>query len=119
MAIDRDNSTPANEEAPRVSNEKQGFNQVEKTDQDSSTHEQEQLEDDPVEAKRITRKIDWRLIPLLMMLYTLAFLDRVNIGNARLWNLEEDLGMEGYDYNIAILGMPRILDERSSYCDCT
>ncbi|SPO02522.1 related to nicotinamide mononucleotide permease [Cephalotrichum gorgonifer] len=59
--------------------------------------------EDPIEAKRVIRKIDLRLIPLLMFLYTLTFLDRVNIGNARLWNLERDLGMSGYDYNIVVL----------------
>lgn len=62
-------------------------------------------EEDSVEAKKVIRKIDWRLIPLLMLLYTLTFLDRVNIGNARLWNLERDLHMKGYDYNIVVLGM--------------
>lgn len=62
--------------------------------------------EDPVEAKKIIRKIDFRLIPLLMFLYTLTFLDRVNIGNARLWNLEKDLHMSGYDYNIVVLGKP-------------
>lgn len=57
----------------------------------------------PLEAKRILRKIDWRIIPLLQFLYMLTFLDRVNIGNARLWNLERDLKMSGYDYNIVVL----------------
>lgn len=56
------------------------------------------------EAKRIRRKIDFRLLPQLILLYTLAFLDRVNIGNARLWYMERDLHMEGWDYNIAVLG---------------
>ncbi|KAJ9157685.1 MFS transporter [Pleurostoma richardsiae] len=60
-------------------------------------------EEDAVEAKKVIRKIDFRLIPLLMFLYTLTFLDRVNIGNARLWHLERDLGMSGYDYNIVVL----------------
>ncbi|KAK7750671.1 High-affinity nicotinic acid transporter [Diatrype stigma] len=58
---------------------------------------------DPAEIKKIIRKIDYRLIPLLAFLYMLTFLDRVNIGNARLWNMERDLGMAGYDYNIAVL----------------
>jgi len=40
---------------------------------------------------------------MLMMLYTVTFLDRVNIGNARLWNLEKDLHMKGFEYNIATL----------------
>lgn len=59
---------------------------------------------DSVEARKIIRRIDFRLIPLLAFLYMLTFLDRVNIGNARLWNMERDLGMAGYDYNIAVLG---------------
>lgn len=66
------------------------------------------IETDPVEAKRVLRKIDWRIIPLLQFLYMLTFLDRVNIGNARLWNLEKDLSMSGYEYNIAVLGECRV-----------
>lgn len=61
------------------------------------------IETDPVEAKRIMRKVDWRIIPLLQFLYMLTFLDRVNIGNARLWNLEKDLQMSGYEFNIIVL----------------
>lgn len=62
------------------------------------------IETDSVEAKRILRKVDWRIIPLLQFLYMLTFLDRVNIGNARLWNLEKDLKLSGYEYNICVLG---------------
>ena len=35
---------------------------------------------DPVVEKRVVRKLDWNLVPLLMALYLLAFLDRSNIG---------------------------------------
>jgi sugar phosphate permease len=52
--------------------------------------------------KRLLRKIDWMLIPFLSLLYLLSFLDRTNIGNARLANLENDLGMKGLDYNVAL-----------------
>ena len=31
-----------------------------------------------------------------------SFLDRVNIGNARLYGLEEDLGLQGDQYQIAV-----------------
>lgn len=57
--------------------------------------------------RKITRKIDLRLLPLLVLAYTMTFLDRVNIGNARLWNMEDDLGMKGYDFNIVVLGKRR------------
>lgn len=75
--------------------EKQGITQTETPTEEDAT--------DPVEAKRVLRKVDWRIIPLLQFLYMLTFLDRVNIGNARLWNMERDLNMSGYDYNIAVL----------------
>ncbi|OCK76566.1 MFS general substrate transporter [Lepidopterella palustris CBS 459.81] len=52
--------------------------------------------------KRLLRKIDFVLIPLLSALYLLSFLDRSNIGNARLAGLEQDLKMKGLDYNIAL-----------------
>ena len=51
---------------------------------------------------RLLRKIDWHLIPFLAVLYLLSFLDRTNIGNARLAGIEKDLGMTGLDYNNAL-----------------
>ncbi|KAF9888482.1 hypothetical protein FE257_008589 [Aspergillus nanangensis] len=57
---------------------------------------------DTSSTKKLIRKIDWVLIPWLALLYLLSFLDRTNIGNARLAGLEEDLGMSGLDYNVAL-----------------
>lgn len=50
---------------------------------------------------KLIRKIDWVLLPFLALLYLLSFLDRTNIGNARLAGLEKSLGMEGLDYNVS------------------
>ncbi len=63
--------------------------------------------------RRVIWKCDLHVVPVLMVLYLLAFLDRINIGNARLQRLEEDLGMEGNDYNLAlfIFFIPYILCE--------
>jgi len=49
---------------------------------------------------RLVRKIDMRLLPFLALLYLLSFLDRTNIGNARLAGLEKSLGMTGLNYNV-------------------
>ena len=57
---------------------------------------------DALRTKKLLRKIDWMLIPFLAFLYLLSFLDRTNIGNARLAGLEADLGMKGLDYNVAL-----------------
>ncbi|KAF2119112.1 high-affinity nicotinic acid transporter [Lophiotrema nucula] len=50
--------------------------------------------------KKLLRKLDWHIIPFM-----LCFLDRTNIGNARLDHLEKDLGLHGLQYNncLAIL----------------
>ena len=39
---------------------------------------------DPDAEKRLVRKLDWRLIPWLCLLYLVSFLDRTNIGNAKI-----------------------------------
>jgi len=44
-------------------------------------------------------KIDIRVIPFLAVLYLLAFLDRINIANARSFSLIPDLGLGPVDYN--------------------
>ena len=36
------------------------------------------------EEEAVIRKLDWRLLPLVFVLYSLAVLDRSNLGNARL-----------------------------------
>jgi sugar phosphate permease len=68
---------------------------------------------DPKDEERVLRKCDLHVVPILMLLYLLAFLDRINIGNARLQGLENDLHMEGNDYNLAlfIFFIPYILCE--------
>lgn len=47
---------------------------------------------------KLLRKMDVRLIPVLALLYLMSFLDRGNIGNARLAGLETDLGLVGNQY---------------------
>lgn len=63
--------------------------------------------------KRVLRKCDLHVLPILYTLYMLSYLDRINIGNARIEGLEKDLGMSGNDYNIAVqvLFIPYILLE--------
>ncbi|KAF1848432.1 MFS general substrate transporter [Cucurbitaria berberidis CBS 394.84] len=53
---------------------------------------------DPEIEKRVRRKLDCHLVPLLSALYLLAFLDRSNIGNARIAGMEEDLHLSSSQY---------------------
>ncbi|KAG7290262.1 hypothetical protein NEMBOFW57_000261 [Staphylotrichum longicolle] len=63
--------------------------------------------------RKITMRIDMHLIPFVVILYLMAFLDRVNIANARAFGLEKDLDMHGTQYNTAlvIFFVPYILCE--------
>ena len=51
--------------------------------------------------KKVLRKVDARLMPILVVMYLLNFLDRANLAQARQGTLEEDLGMTGTDFNLA------------------
>ncbi|KAF5019117.1 hypothetical protein F66182_8886 [Fusarium sp. NRRL 66182] len=57
---------------------------------------------DAAAEKRLRRKIDWYIMPTVTVLYLMCFVDRANIGNARLAGLEKDLGLAGYDYNLLL-----------------
>lgn len=42
------------------------------------------------------------IVPTVALLYLFCFIDRANIGNARLAGFEADLGLTGYDYNFIL-----------------
>ncbi|KAG8767274.1 hypothetical protein FRC15_005797, partial [Serendipita sp. 397] len=56
---------------------------------------------DTTHEKRILRKLDWHILPLVSLLYLLSFLDRSNIGNARVAGMVTDLHLVGLQYNTA------------------
>ncbi|KAI9872441.1 MAG: hypothetical protein M1830_001614 [Pleopsidium flavum] len=51
--------------------------------------------------RELTRKIDLHVVPILLIMFLLAYLDRSNLGNARIEGLEKELHMKGTDYNVA------------------
>lgn len=61
---------------------------------------------EPIDRKaeqRLRRKCDLHVLPPLCILYMLCFIDRINIGNARIQGLEKSLNMKDNDFNIALL----------------
>lgn len=62
----------------------------------------EAIEIDPALDRRITRKFDTHIVPWLFGLWLLAFIDRSNIGNARIDGLSTDLKLNGDRFNIAL-----------------
>jgi hypothetical protein len=52
---------------------------------------------DPVAEKKLIRKLDLRLIPWVSLLYLISFLDRTNIGNAKIQGIHQ-LGIHTQHY---------------------
>lgn len=91
VSTELENSPPAYNEKPKDS------------DNSSGKIGTENLEDAPgadvmvvdkLTERAILRKLDYRIVPMVMWVYLMNMMDRVNIGNARLFNMEEDLGMD-------------------------
>ncbi|KAF2402431.1 MFS transporter-like protein [Trichodelitschia bisporula] len=63
--------------------------------------------------KRVVRKLDFHVIPLVVALYLLSFLDRSNIGNAKIAGMSEDLKLTSpsYDWLLTIFYISYIVFE--------
>lgn len=51
---------------------------------------------------RLVRKLDLTVFPILFLVFTMSFLDRINISNARIQGLTEELELTGNRFNIAL-----------------
>ncbi|KAI0708287.1 MFS general substrate transporter [Earliella scabrosa] len=74
--------------------------------QDFSYHGDDRLPPPPIftaaEEAKLWRKIDLRFMPIITTMYLCSFLDRSNIGNAKLEGLMTQLDLTGHRYNVAL-----------------
>lgn len=49
--------------------------------------------------KKVLKKMDWNIIPWITLLYLLSFLDRVNVGAARLVGMLTELQLNSLQYS--------------------
>ncbi|KAL8992692.1 MAG: hypothetical protein Q9169_006906 [Polycauliona sp. 2 TL-2023] len=64
--------------------------------------EQSYTESDGAAEKAAVRRVDGFVLPVIMLIYLVAFLDRSNIGNGRLYGLEEDLDLKKNQFQTAV-----------------
>ncbi len=69
------------------------------------------LEIDAVTEKRLVRKMDRVVVPIVFLAYLFAFLDRSNIGNAETAGMSKDLGFDDPHYQVC---SPRFTPECGS-----
>jgi hypothetical protein len=68
----------------------------------SSDHDAPQPPFDKNAEGKLLRKLDFKVLPLLWLLYLVCFVDRSNIGNAKIQGMDEELDLKGQRYNIAV-----------------
>lgn len=55
---------------------------------------------DPKIEKQVLRRLDAIVLPIVAMMYLLSFLDRSNLGNARVAGLQRDLQLSDWAYHV-------------------
>ncbi|KAL4072328.1 MFS nicotinic acid transporter Tna1 [Scleroderma citrinum] len=56
----------------------------------------------PEEERKLWKKIDLRLMPIISLMYLFSFMDRGNIGNAKLEGLMTQLHLTGHKFNVTL-----------------
>ncbi|GAB7336643.1 hypothetical protein MBLNU13_g10329t2 [Cladosporium sp. NU13] len=66
--------------------------------------------------KKLIRRLDMTLVPMLWILYIFNYLDRASLGQARLSTLDQDLNLTGYQFGnaISILSVGYVLGQLPS-----
>ncbi|KAH7363765.1 putative MFS transporter [Rhexocercosporidium sp. MPI-PUGE-AT-0058] len=57
---------------------------------------------DSAMTRKVLLKLDTRILPVLAALFLCSFLDRTNVGNAKIYKLEKDLGMTDHQYDTGL-----------------
>ncbi|KAI7026003.1 hypothetical protein KC355_g807, partial [Hortaea werneckii] len=54
---------------------------------------------DSIAEKKLVRKLDWRIIPLLGVCYFFYYVDKTTLSYAAIYGVKEDLNLKGDDYS--------------------
>lgn len=80
--------------------------QIESADQPSSDNDYISTMT-PSEQKALTRrilfKLDVRIIPIMALLFLCSFLDRTNVGNAKVYKMEDDIHISDHQYDTCLV----------------
>ncbi|EXJ80757.1 hypothetical protein A1O3_07041 [Capronia epimyces CBS 606.96] len=69
---------------------------------DEVMHLGELTEEERAIEKKLVRKIDVMIMPLIVLVYLMNYIDRNNYAAARLQGLEDDLGLRGDQYQVGL-----------------
>lgn len=63
------------------------------------SHQGQVIELDEATNKRLLRKIDWNLMPVMCIVYGLNYLDKTTLSYASVMGLKTDIDLHGLDYS--------------------
>ncbi|TID21558.1 High-affinity nicotinic acid transporter [Venturia nashicola] len=89
----------ANMEKPNVDFVNTDMPHSVQSSQYSSQRADEEITWTDEEERALRRKLDYHIVPIVTLLYLLCFIDRSNIGNARIQGLSKDLKLTGFKFN--------------------
>ncbi|KAG4267237.1 hypothetical protein FPRO04_04849 [Fusarium proliferatum] len=58
---------------------------------------------DTEEEKKLVRKIDLFILPMMWFMYLMSYMDRTNVGNARIAGMDKDLNLDSNKYSIVLV----------------
>merc|ERR1712072_625565 len=99
---------------PDSTSEKHRIEHKELASREATQLDNETRDVDPQFARRVVRRIDWRLIPMLSAVYAISLIDRTNISIARTVGMGRDLQLtvgERYSIITCIFFVPYIIFE--------
>lgn len=80
---------------------------LEETDQKDEQQSAEELQGNAeqfaAEEKKLVRKMDLFLLPTIWIMYLLSYMDRTNIGNARIAGMDTDLSLSSHQYSVILV----------------
>ncbi|QPC69314.1 hypothetical protein HYE68_000066 [Fusarium pseudograminearum] len=53
--------------------------------------------------KKLVRKIDLYILPMMWLMYLLSYMDRTNIGNAKIAGMDKDLNLNSNKYSVVLV----------------
>lgn len=63
---------------------------------------------------KLRKKIDTRLLPMIILMYIMNYLDRNNIAAVRLAGLQDELNLSSVQYQVDFTVLPRMLCNANS-----
>ncbi|KAF3767306.1 MFS general substrate transporter [Cryphonectria parasitica EP155] len=91
------------DDSPRAEHiQDQDLSGDENVDLETTEHLQRLTPDELAVEKKLRKKIDFRIMPLTVLIYLMNYIDRNNYAAARLQGLQDDLGMTDNQYQIGL-----------------